>query len=268
VEVVLAVEVVRDLDLDLDPEVDPALEVVREADQEAVLFPARAREVVDRDPVQVLAQPVLVRRVLVLLDQEAAADLEVVPEAVLAAVRDREVVQVQDQDQDQDQDGAGLTAQNVLMHQVFRSLRERRHQGLCDRVRIQKMLVSRKGLRKKRRPPADIKGGQEYIAPSCTRTAINIPTVAPEADPMTSSFSTSTRGLLQQLREIDSGDTPIITSPVGSSSSSPSIRGAARVLIEELLAEGRSWQKPDLLIVGEDSPLHWNSEELYQINKP
>ena len=177
--------------------------------------------------------------------------------------------QDQDQDQDkgegegedggQDHDGVDITTESLLMHQVFRSLRERRHRGLCDRVRIKKMLVSRKGLSKKRRPPADIKGGGGYIAPSCTRTAIIIPTVAPGADPMTSSLSTSTRGLLQQLREIDSGHAPII-SPVGSSPSQD-IRGAARVLVEELLAEGLLWPKPDLLTAGEGSPLHWCSEE-------
>lgn len=181
--------------------------------------------------------------------------------------QDQDVGEDGDQDQDQDQDGVGLTAENMLLQQVFRSLRERRHRGHCDKVRIQKTLVSRKGLWKKRRPPADINGSQGYITPSCTRTPIIIPTVAPETDPTTSSFSTSTRGLLQQLRDIDSGHTPIIT-PLAGSNSSQSIRGAAKVLVDELLSEGCLWPKPDLLTVGEDGPLDWCSEELNQINGP
>lgn len=202
-----------------------------------------------------------------------------------------------------EEDDDDPTADHLVMHQALRSLRERRHQGSCDRVRVHKSISLKKGRIKKRSSTEkSSRRSQEHTAASCLRKAIITPSVASESDMASqSTFPTSTRNLLQQLKEIElhySNNTAMtpppdttMTSPPNSpqsshssssqssNSSSPqpsdsSIRGVARMLARGV-SEGclrpeeptSDAPEPDPWMVRGDNSLHSRGEELYLINE-
>ena len=172
-------------------------------------------------------------------------------------------------------DGAELPAEYLILRQAARSLRESRHRGSCDRVRIQKSIRCRKGKKKRKRllEDQDSSRPQEPIVPSCTRTNIITPTVTPGADTNShSSLPTSTRSLLQQLREtdLDHSDDTMTSPPASPQPSNSSIRESARMLARGV-TEGCLWREEtndapnlDFLTEGEDHSLYWLGKELDQ----
>jgi len=135
-----------------------------------------------------------------------------------------------------DEDGVDMAAEQSVIREAMKVLRDRRHNGYDDKLRVQRKIGRRraqpirqrvkKGKHRAEENPEEngrgeckersrsstssraSKSVQEYITPSCVRGSYRVPLVVPSRAPPSptlvgSGFTATTLNLLAQLKEIE-----------------------------------------------------------------